>query len=92
MNWFNLGGPAKVFFKPNTLQELIFFLKRFSNRLPIKVLGAGSNTLIRSGGYNGVIIKIGKYFSHISKLDENTIIAGTSVLDRWLSRFALTTP
>ena len=29
LNWFNLGGPAKVFFKPNTLDELIFFLKEF---------------------------------------------------------------
>jgi len=29
LNWFNLGGPAKVFFKPNTLEELIFFLKKF---------------------------------------------------------------
>jgi len=25
LNWFNLGGPTKVFFKPNTLEELIFF-------------------------------------------------------------------
>ena len=24
LNWFNLGGPAKVFFKPSTLEELIF--------------------------------------------------------------------
>ena len=28
LNWFNLGGPAKVFFKPNTLEELIFFFEK----------------------------------------------------------------
>ena len=89
LNWFNLGGPAKVFFKPNTLQELIFFLKKFSNNLPIKVLGAGSNTLIRSGGYNGVIIKLGKYFSRLSKLDDHTLISGSAALDKQLSNFAL---
>ena len=44
LNWFNLGGPAKVFYKPNKLEELIFFLKEFSNALPIKVIGVGSNT------------------------------------------------
>ena len=89
LNWFNLGGLAKVFFKPNTLQELIFFLKKFSNNLPIKVLGAGSNTLIRSGGYNGVIIKLGKYFSHLTRLDDHTLISGSAVLDKQLSNFAL---
>ncbi len=88
LNWFNLGGPAKVFFKPNTLEDLIFFLKNFSNNLPIIVLGVGSNTLIRDGGYNGVIIKLGKYFSRLSKLDNNTIIAGAAVLDKQLSNFA----
>ena len=89
LNWFNLGGPTKVFFKPNTLEELIFFLKKISNSLPIKVLGVGSNTLIREGGYNGVIIKLGKYFSHLSKLDDNTVISGSAVLDKQLSNFAL---
>ena len=89
LNWFNLGGPAKVFFKPNTLEELIFFLKKFSKNLPIKVLGAGSNTLIRKGGYNGVIIKLGKNFSHLSKLNDNTVISGSAVLDKQLSNFAL---
>ena len=89
LNWFNLGGPAKIFFKPNTLDELIIFLKEFSNILPIKVLGVGSNTLIRDGGYDGIIIKLGKNFSHLSKLDDNTIISGSSVLDKKLSEFAL---
>ena len=28
LNWFKLGGPAKVFFKPNTLEELIFFFEK----------------------------------------------------------------
>ena len=89
LNWFNLGGPAKVFFKPNKLEELIIFLKKFSNILPIKMLGVGSNTLIRDGGYNGVIIKLGKNFSHLSKLDDNTLISGSSVMDKKLSEFAL---
>jgi UDP-N-acetylmuramate dehydrogenase len=49
----------------------------------------GSNTLIRDGGFDGVIIKLGKSFSHISLFDDNTIIAGSSTLDRNLSNFAL---
>ena len=55
----------------------------------IKVLGAGSNILIRDGGYNGIIIKFGRSFSHLSLFDSNTIIAGASALDKNVSNFAL---
>jgi len=89
LSWFNLGGPAKVLFRPKNLQELSIFLKEIKGINEIKVLGAGSNTLIRDGGFNGIIIKFGKSFSHISLFDSNTIIAGSSVLDKNVSSFAL---
>ena len=55
----------------------------------IKVLGIGSNTVIRDGGFNGIIIKFGKSFSHLTLFDQNTIIAGASALDKNVSNFAL---
>ena len=88
-SWFNLGGPAKVIFKPKNLNELSIFLKNTKGFEKIKVLGVGSNTLIRDGGFDGIIIKFGKSFSHISLFDKNTIIAGASTLDTNLSNFAL---
>ena len=51
-------------------------------------MGAGSNILIRDGGFDGAIIKLGKNFSNISKLNETTIISGSSALDKNLSAFA----
>ena len=88
-SWFNLGGLAKVIFKPKNLNELSMFLKKIKGFNQIKVLGAGSNTLIRDGGFNGVIIKFGKSFSHLSLFNENTLIAGASSLDKNVSSFAL---
>ena len=88
-SWFNLGGPARVIFKPKNLNELSIFLKNIKGFSNIKVLGAGSNTLIRDGGFNGIIIKFEKSFSHISLFDKNTIIVGSSTLDKSLSNFAL---
>ena len=87
-SWFNLGGPAKVIFKPMNLNELSIFLKNIKEFDKIKVLGAGSNTLIRDGGFNGIIIKLGKSFSHLSLLNKNTVIAGASALDKNVSNFA----
>ena len=89
LSWFNLGGPSKVLFRPQNLQELSIFLKKIKGNNEIKVLGVGSNTLIRDGGFDGIIIKFGKSFSHISLFDSNTIIAGASALDKKVSDFAL---
>jgi len=55
LSWFNLGGPAKVLFRPKSLLELSIFLKeikKIKEINKIKVLGVGSNTLIRDGGFN----------------------------------------
>ena len=89
LSWFNLGGPAQVLFRPKNLNELSIFLKKINGFCEIKVIGAGSNTLIRDGGFKGVIIKLGKAFSHLSLLNSGKIIAGTSALDKNVSKFAL---
>jgi len=88
-SWFNLGGPAKIIFKPKNLNELSLFLKKTNRLAKIKVIGAGSNILVRDGGFDGIIIKLDKSFSHISLFNKNTIIAGSSTLDKNLSNFAL---
>ncbi len=52
-------------------------------------MGIGSNTLIRDGGFDGIIIKFGNSFSHLSLFNSDTIIAGASALDKNVSNFAL---
>ena len=88
-NWFNIGGLTKVFFKPDDLNELILFLKKFGTNHKIFVLGAGSNILFTDKNYNGFVIKLGKNFNNISLLPNNIIVAGCAVTDRKLSEFAL---
>ena len=88
LSWFNLGGPATVVFKPKNLNELSLFLKEVGENVKINVIGAGSNTLIRDGGFDGIIIKLGKSFSHLSLFNERFIIAGASSLDKNVSNFA----
>ena len=87
-NWFNIGGKAKAFFKPENLNDLVLFLKNFGDREKIFILGAGSNILIKDSGFDGVVIRLGKSFSNISILPNKTIIAGSSALDKKVSNFA----
>ena len=88
-NWFNIGGKTKAFFKADSLQELIRFLKKIQNQEKIFVLGAGSNTLITDKKFNGVVIKLSKNFNNISLLNDEIIIAGSAVNDKSLSDFAM---
>ena len=87
-NWFNIGGQAKVYFRPDSLPDLILFLKKFGEREKVHILGAGSNTLISDEKFDGVVIKLGKNFSNISILPNDIIIAGSACLDKKLSDFA----
>ena len=88
MNWFNIGGVAKAYFKPESLKELVLFLKKFGSKEKIFLLGAGSNVLINDSLFEGIIIKLGKNFSNISLLSETTLVAGSATSDKKLSEFA----
>ena len=88
-NWFNIGGKAKAFFKPDSLNELVLFLREFGKEEKILVLGAGSNILIKDELFDGVVIKLGKNFSNVSLLPNKTIVAGSSTTDKKLSDFAM---
>ena len=89
LNWFNIGGDAKVFFKPDNLDDLVTFLKIFGKSEKIFVLGAGSNILITDNKFDGFVVKLGKNFSNISLLQNNIIVAGSAVSDKNLSNFAM---
>ena len=88
-NWFNIGGKTKIYYKADNLKELIKFLKKIQNKEKIFILGGGSNILITDKKFDGVVIKLANNFNNISLLNEEIIIAGSSVTDKSLSDFAM---
>ena len=88
-NWFNIGGKSKVFYKAENLKELVDFIKKIKGKEKIFIIGAGSNTLITDNLFDGVVIKLSRNFNNISLLGEDIIIAGSAVLDKALSDFAI---
>ena len=88
-SWFGLGGFAKIFFKPKSALDLKKFLEKYNKKSKkIYILGAGSNTLFRDSGFDGVIIKLGVGFNYIKLLNNNKIEVGAATLDKKLSDFA----
>jgi UDP-N-acetylmuramate dehydrogenase len=86
-SWFNLGGPSEVFFKPSSIEDIIFFLKKVKPKT-ITILGAGSNTLVRDGGVKGIAIKLSSHFSYLKLESPNIIEAGAATLDKKIADFA----
>ena len=84
--WFRAGGKASIFCLVYDANELSFILKNIEG-IPYEIIGAGSNILVRDGGYDGIIFKLGKNFNNIV-LHENFIQVGASILDINLSKFA----
>ena len=75
LNWFNIGGKTKIFFKPNSLKGLIEYLKIYAKRGKLFILGNGSNVLFDDKTYQGTVIKLGKSFSNISACVKASFIA-----------------
>ena len=89
-NWFNLGGPAKIFFKPNSILDIKKFLENDNNKnKKIHILGAGSNTLFRDGGFDGIVIKLGKEFAYTKILSDGNIEVGAATPDKKIADFAM---
>lgn len=78
-NWFNISAKAEVLFRPQDKEDLQYFLKNLDKKIPITILGAASNVIIRDGGIDGVTIRFGKNFATISNQD-NLIKVGAGCL------------
>jgi UDP-N-acetylmuramate dehydrogenase len=88
-SWFNLGGSAEFFFKPDNINQLIEFITEAKkNNLKITILGAGSNTLFRDNGVKGAVIKLGSKFSYTKLINKEIIEVGAATLDRKVANFA----
>ena len=86
--WLRVGGAADVFFMPKDEADLANFLSSTPDSVPVHILGAASNTLVRDGGVEGVVIRLGPAFGQIEKLSEVRLRAGAAVLDKKLANFS----
>jgi len=88
LTWFKVGGPAEIFFKPSNAQDLANFLEQNQRQFPVTILGAGSNIIIRDGGVDGVVIKLGQNFTNIEfDNNDNQLAVGSGCLNFNLARF-----
>jgi UDP-N-acetylmuramate dehydrogenase len=57
--WLKIGGPAQFLLTPRTVDELQAVVRACHlEQLPIRLLGSGSNLLVRDEGVSGAVIKL----------------------------------
>jgi UDP-N-acetylmuramate dehydrogenase len=89
LTWFRAGGPADVLYWPADADDLATFLRRTPSDIPITVVGVGSNLLVRDGGIEGVVIRLGRGFAQIKAEQTHRVRAGAAALDVAVAKGAL---
>ena len=75
--WFQIGGPAEYFAEPTSVDELIAVVRRArEEEMPVRVLGRGSNLLVRDEGVPGVVLSLSEPVFRQIDVADNTITAG----------------
>lgn len=80
LSWFRVGGPVEVLYRPEDARDLAFFLDALPGDIPVTVIGVGSNILVRDGGIDGVVIRLGRAFSQI-EINGTRVSAGGGAPD-----------
>jgi UDP-N-acetylmuramate dehydrogenase len=87
LSWFRVGGPADFLVKPASAADLAQFLRALPQDVPVTVIGAASNLIIRDGGIPGVVVRLARGFSAVS-VEANGIVCGAAALDVTVSEHA----
>lgn len=89
LTWFRVGGPAETLFSPADEEDLAFFLQYCPAEVALTIVGVGSNLLVRDGGVEGVVIRLGgRGFGAIDIGEDGTVSAGAAVPDMRLAKAA----
>ena len=65
LTWLRVGGPAEWLFQPADEKDLSEFLSGLKREIPVFVVGAGTNLIVRDGGIAGVVVRLGRSFNKI---------------------------
>lgn len=85
--WFRVGGPAEALVRPADVADLQGFMAALPLEVPVVVIGAASNLIVRDGGIPGVTLRLARGFTAI-EVEADGVVAGAGALDVTVSEHA----
>ena len=85
--WFRVGGPAEALVRPADAADLAQFLRALPLEVPVTVLGAASNVIVRDGGIAGVVVRLQRGFNEVA-VEADGVVAGAACLDATVAEHA----
>lgn len=87
VTWFRVGGAAEFLVRPADVEDLCGFLRNLPLEVPVMVIGAASNLIVRDGGINGVVIKLARGFGEVV-VEPDGLVVGAAALDTTVAEYA----
>lgn len=87
LTWFRVGGPAEALVRPSSAADLAGFLAALPHEIPVQVLGAASNVIVRDGGITGVVLRLARGFNEVV-VQADGVVAGAGCLDAVVAEHA----
>lgn len=88
--WFRVGGPADYLLQPADEEDLSGLLAALPAEVPVHVLGLASNSLLRDGGIDGVVLRLSaKGFGAVEAKGDDHLRVGAALADRLVAKAAL---
>jgi UDP-N-acetylmuramate dehydrogenase len=86
--WFRVGGPAEWLARPADAEDLLALLAALDPAMPLTVLGAASNLIIRDGGVPGLVLRLpARGFGGVT-VEADGVVAGAAALDATVAEHA----
>lgn len=87
LTWLRVGGACEAFFQPDDLDDLVDFLRQLPENFTVFPMGVGSNLIIRDGGLDAVVVRLGRAFNFIEVKGDH-VHCGAGALDAHVARKA----
>jgi UDP-N-acetylmuramate dehydrogenase len=85
--WFKVGGNADYLYRPLDDDDLCQVLTMLPAFMPLTIIGAASNLLVRDGGVRGLVIRLGRGFGKMERINDTDVFIGAGVPDINVAKF-----